>query len=121
MSVSRKRALDYAESIIARPRARVPLTLRHGKCGVTLLHKGRAVTRCYITPSGIRAATFMAKALGVRVPPMGSSVQAQVSTGVLWRAISISSLDFRKEEAYHLVERLLEEAQMMRGAGSEEA
>ncbi|MCE2462799.1 MAG: hypothetical protein J4F46_02635 [Dehalococcoidia bacterium] len=61
----------------------------------------------------------MAEALGVEVPPLGESVEARVSTGVLWRAISISCLDFRKKESYVLLERLLEEARMQRGSGSD--
>jgi hypothetical protein len=46
-------------------------------------------------------------------------VETSVSTGVLWRAISISCLDFRKKESYVLLERLLEEARMQRGSGSD--
>lgn len=119
MSVSRKKALEYAEYLISEPKAHVVVALRQNKSGVTLLYKGKALTKCYITSSGIRAATFMAQALGVKVPPLGSSVQARVSTGVLWRAISISCLDFRKKESYILLERMLEEAEMMRGSSSE--
>ncbi|MBM3943186.1 MAG: hypothetical protein FJ316_09745 [SAR202 cluster bacterium] len=115
MSISRKKALEYADRVISRPRSRLTVTMRQGKEGVTLLHDGKALTRCYINRSGIRAATFMAQALGVKVPPLGESVQAQVSTGVLWRAVSISSLDFRKRASYVLLERLLEEAEQMRG------
>ena len=61
----------------------------------------------------------MAEALGVEVPPLGSSVDARVSTGVLWRAISISCLDLRKRESFLILERLLAEADMQRGAGSD--
>ena len=119
MSVSRKRALEYADEIISVPRAHVRVTLRQVKEGVTLLHEGKALTKCYITRSGMRAAQFMAEALGVKVPPLGRSVEASVSTGVLWRAISISCLDYRKKESFLLLERLLEEAQMQRGSGSD--
>lgn len=119
MSVSRKKALEYAEDLIAEPKSHVIVALRQNKSGVVLLHKGKALTRCYITSTGIRAATFMAQALGVKIPPLGSSVQARVSTGLLWRAISISCLDFRKKESYVLLERMLEEAEMMRGSSSE--
>ena len=120
MSVSRKRALEYADEIISVPKAHVRVTLRQaGEC-VTLLHEGRrALTKCYINRSGMRAAHFVAEALGVEVPPLGESVEARVSTGVLWRAISISCLDFRKKESYVLRERLLEEARMQRGSGSD--
>ncbi|MBM4405548.1 MAG: hypothetical protein FJ039_05095 [Chloroflexi bacterium] len=120
MAPSRKKALEYGERLIAHPRARLPVTLRQTKNGVTLLHNGKAVTRCYLTPSGLRAATLMARALGVKVPPLGKSVDAQVSTGIVWRAISLSALDYRKEESYPLAERLLEEAEAMRTSESVE-
>ena len=119
MSVSRKRALEYADEIVSVPRAHVRITLRQVQEGVTLLHQGRALTKCYINPSGMRAALFMAQALGVDVPPLGGSVDASVSTGVLWRAISISCLDLRKRESYPILERLLDEANMQRGSGSD--
>lgn len=120
MASSRRRALEYAERVLAAPSARLIVTLRQGKSGVTLLHNGRALTRCPLSPSGMQAAVFMARALGVRVPPLGKAVQTQVSTGVLWRAISISCLDFRKPASYTLLERLLEEAETLQEASSQE-
>ena len=119
MAVSRKRALEYADEVISVPRAHVRVTLRQVKDGVTLLHQGRALTKCRITRSGMRAARYMAEALGVKVPALGESVEARVSTGVLWRAISISCLDFRRQESFTLLERLLGEARMQRGSGSD--
>jgi hypothetical protein len=113
-------ATAYAERLIATPRAKLPITLRQGKGGVTLLHKGRAIARCAITPSGMRAAILMAKALGIRVPPLGQTAEATASTGVIWRAVSLSSLDYGKEESYLLAERLLEEAEAMRTSKSVE-
>jgi hypothetical protein len=119
MSISRKRALEYADEIISVPRAHVRVRLRQSKGGVTLLHERRALTRCYINRSGMVAARFMAEALGVEVPPLGGAVDANVSTGVLWRAVSISCLDLRKAESIPILERLLEEAAMQRGSGSD--
>ena len=119
MSVSRKKALDYAENLISRPRGQVRVVLRQNKGGVTLLHNGKALTKCYINRSGMRAAAYLAQALGVRVPPLGKSVEAVVSTGVLWRAVSISDMDFRKEESYPVLERLLKEAAMQRRESAE--
>ena len=110
--------MEYAELVVSRPRANVLVTLSHSKSGVTLLHQGKALTKCYITRPGMRAARFTARALGVEVPAMGQRIQAQVSTGVLWRAISISCLDLRKPEAVTLLERLLDEAEMQRTASS---
>ena len=119
MSISRKRALEYADEIVSVPRAHVRVTLRQVKDGVTLLHEGRALTRCYLSRSGMRTAGYMAEALGVDVPPLGGSVEARVSTGVLWRAISISCLDLRKRASFAILERLLEEATMQRGGASD--
>jgi hypothetical protein len=121
MAVSRTRATARAEELIAIPRAHVPVTLRQTKTSVTLLHKGQALTKCYINRSGIKAATYMAHALGVRIPPLGSHVKTTVSTGVLWRAISISCLDFRKPESYILLQRLLEDAEIQRSSRGTEA
>ncbi len=119
MSVSRKRALDHADEVVSVPKAHVRVTLRQGRGGVTLLHGGKALTRCYLNRSGIRGAHYMAEALGLKVPPLGSSVETSVSTGVLWRAVSISCLDFRKEQSWPILERLLEESNMQRGSGSD--
>ena len=119
MSVSRTRALEYADRILAVPRAHVRVRLRQVKEGVTLLHQGRALTKCHLSRSGMRAARFMAEALGVEVPPLGGSVDARVSTGVLFRAISISCLDFRKKESLVVLERLLEEAARQRVSSSD--
>lgn len=121
MAISRRRALEYADQVVEIPRAHVLVTLRHTKGGVTLLHQRRALTKCYITRPGMRAARYMAAALGVRVPSIGESIQARVSTGVLWRAISISCLDLRKPETTPILERLLEDAERQRGAASGEA
>jgi len=119
LSVSRKRALEYADEIISVPRAHVRVTIRQVKDGVTILHRGRALTKCHITRSGMRAARYVAEALGVRLPALGESVDARVSTGVLWRAVSISCLDFRKPESLTLLDRLIEEARLQRGSGSD--
>ena len=75
-----------------------------------MLHRGRALTRCYNTATGRLAAELVAQALGVSLPPVGGSVQSSVTTGVLFRAISISSLDLRIAGVLVLLERLLQEA-----------
>ena len=115
ISISRKRALEYAEKLISTPRSHVRVVLRQTKGGVTLIHNRKALTKCYINRSGMRAAAYMAQALGVKVPALGESVIARISTGVLWRAVSISDMDFRKKESYPVLERLLMEAAMQRG------
>ena len=119
MAVSRLKALEYADELISAPRSHIKVTLRQSNQAVTLLHGGRALTKCYINHYGMRAAVFMAKAIGVDIPPVGSSVEARISTGVLWRAVSISCLNLRKKESYPILERLLEEAGMQRSTGSD--
>ena len=115
MGVSRSKAWEYAEGILDVPRGRVPITLRHGKTGAVLLHRGRVLTRCYTSTVGQWGAKFMAQALGVELPEQGQSVKLTASTGVLFRAISISSLDLRKPASYAILERMLEEAELQRG------
>ena len=118
MAVTRKKAWPYAERLLLRPARQVPVVLRHGKGGVTMLHRGRALTRCYATASGKLAAEFVALALGVPLPSLGDSAEASVSTGVLYRAISISGIDPRIPEVRPLLERLLQEAaDQRRGSG----
>ena len=117
MAISRKRALSYAEEILAVPRSHVRVVLRQGKLAVSLLYRGRVLTKCYINRVGIQSARFMAQALGMAIPPLGQTVEAVVSTGVLWRAVSISTLDLRNKVSFLLLERYLEEAQMMRETG----
>lgn len=115
MGVSRAKAWEYAEGVLDIPKRRVPVTLRHGKSGVVLLHQGRVMTRCYNSEVGRVAARYVAEALGVEVPKEGESVETAVSTGVLFRAISISSLDLRKAATHPILVRMLEEAQFQRG------
>ncbi len=84
-----------------------------------MLHGRHALTRCYDTGAGRLAAGIVAQALGVEIPRPGRAVKAAVSTGVLWRAISISSLDPRIPEARPLIERWLREAAEQRQTGAE--
>ncbi|MBI2867805.1 MAG: hypothetical protein HYX97_05675 [Chloroflexi bacterium] len=108
MSISRKRAQDYAEKLLERPRGQVLVTVRRTKTGVTLLHKGRALTRCHASAVGVRQAKAMAAALGVQLPAGEGSVQTTVSSGVLHRAIALSSLDLMKPEGLQVMRHLLE-------------
>ena len=118
MSVSRKKAQEYADKVLEAPSAHISVTLKRWKNGVTLLYRGRAVARCHASRVGMWIAAFMAQALGLELPAVGASATARVSTGTLWRAVGISSLDLRKREARVLLQRLLEEAEMQRAAGS---
>ena len=114
MGISRRRAQDYAEQVLARPRSDYQLTLRRGKSGTTLLYRGRALTKCHASRVGAVQAVFLAQALGVEVPALGESVTTHVASGVLYRAVAISSLDLRRSEARQVLRQLLEVAEMQR-------
>ncbi len=120
MSVSRRKALIYTERLLDRPLRDVPVVLRHSKGGVTLLHKGKALTRCYATAPGKMAAELVAMALGIALPPIGEAVATSVSTGVLFRAVSIAGIDPRMPEVHPLLERLIQEAAEQRSQGGAE-
>ncbi len=117
MTVSRRKAWEYAEELLSVPRSRLKVRLRHGKTGVALVHQGRVLTRCYESEVGKAGAHFMARALGVETPGPGESVEALVSTGVLFRAISIASLDLRRAATHAILARMLDEAELQRGGG----
>ncbi len=118
MAVSRRKAQEYADRLLASPSARVEVTLSRWRTCSTLLHKRRAIARCGADRVGTWTAAFVAEALGVALPPVGESVTARVSSGVLWRAVGISALDLREREQRVLLGRLLEEAEMQRMAGT---
>lgn len=119
MAQTHTKVSDYAEELISVPRAHLRLELTQDEGGLKLLHDGQTLVECYLTREGMMAAGFMAQALGARIPPLGQSATVRVSTGVLYRAIAISGLDFTKEESFILLERLLEEAEMQRGGVDE--
>ncbi len=115
MSISRKKALEYAYELVSTPRAHLRVELRQTKEGVSLSHKGRVLTKVYVNRSGMNAASAMAEALGTRIPRLGESVDALVSTGTLHRVLALSELDYRKPEAYEVAVRLIEDAIAQRG------
>ncbi len=92
------------------------MALSQDERGLVLTYQDREVLRCFITPNGMLAGGFVSQALGVRLPPLGESVLARISTGVLYRVLGVCQLDYTEEAAYVVLERLLEEAQMQRGA-----
>ena len=116
MAISRTRALDYAERLINRPRGETAVAIRRNKNGYTLLHNGRALTKTHASGVGMLQARAMALALGVELPEAtGGEVDAEVGSGVLYRAISASSLDLRRPEARTVLEQLLATAALQRG------
>ena len=111
---------DQAQELLDTPRAHVALELLQDQTGVKLLHQGSTLVECRLTREGMAAAAYMSQALGSRLPALGQSLKVRVSTGVLFRAFSIASLDFTVDESFTLLERWLEEAEMQRGGASDD-
>jgi hypothetical protein len=116
MAISRSKAQDYAEAVINRPGGEKPVVLRRHKNGTTLLHRGRALTKTHASRVGEVQAELMAEVLGVELPAVGGDIAIRVSSGVLYRAIAVSSLDVRRPEARAVVAELMNTAAMQRGA-----
>lgn len=112
---------DEADEIISVPRAHLKLELSQEEQGLVLRHEGQVLLECFLTTDGMLAGGFVAESLGVDLPKLGETVMARVSTGVLFRAVSIASLDFSNEESYTLLTIWLDEAKMQRGRGLSEA
>lgn len=115
MALSRKQAIARGEQAIERPKGEMAVTLYHGKTGVTLRYQGRVVARTTASRVGRAVAPYVAQALGVKLPSPGSSAKATVSSGVMFRVLSICTLDLRDQEALVLLQYLLQEAQELRG------
>jgi len=115
------RIWDEAEELISVPRAHLKLELSQDENGLTLKHDGHTLVECFLTEQGMLAGGFMAESLGARLPRLGETVVARVSTGVLFRAISIASLDFGNDESYTLLDVWLDEARMQRGSSASDA
>ena len=109
----------YAEELLDAPRAHLVLELSQDGEGLKLLYRDGLLVECRLTRQGMAAGAYMARALGVRIPALGETVRARVSTGVLFRATSIASLDFDEEASMVVLARLLDEAEMQRGGVSE--
>ena len=119
MPTQQDKAWEYTEKLLARPQRRIEVTLRHGKSGTSLLHEKRAMVICPDTRVGRLQAELVARALGVELPDIGNSVAVGVSSGVLHRVMSLSTMDPTDEDIWPLFRRLLEEAEEMRMGVSE--
>ncbi len=109
---------DYADELIETPRAHLRMILAQDERGIVLSLQGRELLRCFLTPNGMLAGGFVAETLGAKLPALGDSTPARVSTGVLYRTLGACRLDYSKDVSYIILERLLEEAKMQRGATS---
>ena len=112
---------EYADELIEVPRSHLRLKLTQDENGLFVTHDERPMIRCHLTRNGMGVAGFVAKALGVPLPALGEEVPARVSTGVLFRALSIARLDLSNEASFVLLDRFLEEAAIQRGAAPSQA
>ena len=119
MTIRGKDSWTYAQKVLARPNSSVEVEIRNNKSGISLLHNKRLLTKCYNSKTGNLSAYCMGLALGAPLPSQGESAFVTVSTGVIFRAISVSNLDMRVPEARILTERLLSEASEQRRTSTE--
>ncbi|MEX0763447.1 MAG: hypothetical protein WD208_04365 [Dehalococcoidia bacterium] len=119
MSVSRTKALEYGYELISTPHSHLRVELRQTKEGVSLLHKRRVLTKVYLNRSGMNAAVAMAEALGIPVPKIGESSSTLASTGLLYRVLALSQLDYRNPESFEVASQLISEAVDMQRSGSD--
>jgi hypothetical protein len=112
---------DYADTLIEVPRSHLRLKLSQDDLGLLITHDEQPLIRCHLTRNGMGVAGFVAKALGVQLPALGEDALARVSTGVVFRALSIARLDLSNETSFVLLERFLEEAAIQRGATPSQA
>jgi len=109
---------DYAEELMSVPRAHVRMEYSQTNSGVVLTHEGNELVKCPLTRSGMAAAGFMSQAMGVELPTLNETVNVRVSTGVLFRVITIAGLDFENDASFAILDRMLEEAELQRGSAS---
>ena len=119
MTTPQDEAWDYAEQLLARPQRRIEVTLSRGEAETQLLHDGNAMVICPNDDLGRTQAQLVARALGISLPEVGESETVGVSSGVLHRVMSISTMDPTDEDIWPLFARLLEEAEAMRANVSE--
>ena len=114
MTTPQDAAWDYAEKLLARPQRNIEVTLSRSEAETTVLHEGNAMVICPNDEPGRLRAEIVARALGVELPDVGESATAGVSSGVLHRVMSISTMDPTDEDIWPLFRRLLEGAEEMR-------
>ncbi len=122
-SEERSKAMEAAYKLLEMPRAHLRVKFEQTEEAVLLLYRDDVLTGVALDSSGINAASAMAVALGVEVPPSGEAVEVLASTGLLYRVLAISDLDFSNPASFDLANHLVNEAIDMqrsaRGAGSE--
>jgi len=121
MSVSKKVSMARGEQALERPKGEMAVTLFRGKTGLTVRYQGRVIARTTSSKVGKLIAPCVAAALGVKLPALGSTAEATVSSGVMFKVLSIATLNSLNEESRILLDYLLTEAREMRDYQSSEA
>ena len=116
---AREKALKAAYELLETPRSHLRVKLEQTEDAVLLSYQGEILTGVQLDESGINAASAIAVALGVDVPPVGNGTEVLVSTGLLYRVFAISVLDFTNPTSFDLANHLVNEAiDMQRGGGA---
>ena len=109
-SEERSKAMQAAYELLETPRAHLRVKFEQTDDAVLLSYRDDVLTGVALDSSGINAASAMAVALGVDVPPSGDSVEVLASTGLLYRVLAISDLDFDNPTSFDLANHLVNEA-----------
>ena len=109
-SDERSKAMEAAYRLLETPRAHLRVKFEQTEESVLLSYRDEALTGVALDSSGINAASAMAVALGVDVPASGESVEVLASTGLLYRVLAISDLDFNNPASFDLANHLVNEA-----------
>ena len=113
----RASALEAAYELLGTPRSHLRVKLGQTEDAVLLRYRDQTLTGVQLDESGINAASAMAIALGVNVPPTGEASEVLASTGLLHRVLAISDLDFSNPTAFELANVLVNESiDMQRGS-----
>ena len=109
-SKERAEAMEAAYKLLETPRSHLRVRLEQTDDEVLLSYRDDVLTGVTLNRSGINAASAMAVALGVDVPASGDAVEVLASTGLLYRVLAISDLDFENPASFDLANHLVNEA-----------
>ncbi len=115
-SKQRAEAMEAAYKLLETPRSHLRVKFEQTEDAVLVSYRDDVLTGVALDESGINAASAMAVALGVEVPAVGEASEVLVSTGLLYRVLAISDLDFTNPASFDLANHLVNEAEEMQRA-----